>query len=230
MWWQRWDDPNSPPKRLLRRRYLPYWFPIFMYCKFTKKKFRYGQKKTQPALHLSKNDFWLFSPYHLLFLFWLLHRPRGARSVASHSSLDVIFKMLLSLQERSKYVLRYSVHRCFPSVFKVLSFYQFQYLCFVLLDCGTQSPMAPRYVRIGCQRSSYRQNSSFPSFVYCSLSLTSIRVIPPFCFMTHASLDSTVNDRDWPCFDLYKTPPNAVLLQSMLGCSVGLVLAHPSRV
>jgi len=169
MWWQRWDDPNSPPKRLLRRRYLPYWFPIFMYCKFTKKKFRYGQKKTQPALHLSKNDFWLFSPYHLLFLFWLLHRPRGARSVASHSSLDVIFKMLLSLQERSKYVLRYSVHRCFPSVFKVLSFYQFQYLCFVLLDCGTQYPMAPRYVRIGCQRSSYRQNSSFPSFVYCSL-------------------------------------------------------------
>jgi hypothetical protein len=24
-------------------------------------------------------------------------------------------------------------------------------------------------VRIGCQRSAYRQNSSFPSFVYCSL-------------------------------------------------------------
>jgi hypothetical protein len=23
-------------------------------------------------------------------------------------------------------------------------------------------------VRIGCQRSTYRQNSSFPSFVYCS--------------------------------------------------------------
>ncbi len=84
-------------------------------------------------------------------------------------------------------------------------------------------------VRIGCQRSTYGQNSSFPSFVYCGLllSLTSMQGIPPFCFTTHANLDSTVNDRVWPCFDLYKTPPNAVLLQSMLGCSVGLVLAHP---
>jgi hypothetical protein len=27
-----------------------------MYCKFTKKEFRYGQKKTQPALHLSKKN------------------------------------------------------------------------------------------------------------------------------------------------------------------------------
>jgi hypothetical protein len=79
------DDPNSPPKRLLRRRYLPNWFPIFMYCKFTKKEFRYGQKKTHPALYLSKNKFWLFSPYHLLFLFRLSHRPRGAET--GHISL-----------------------------------------------------------------------------------------------------------------------------------------------
>lgn len=59
---------------------------------------------------------WHSTRYHLLFLFRLLHRPQGARSVASHSSLDVNFKMLLSLQERSKYVLSYSVHRCFPLV------------------------------------------------------------------------------------------------------------------
>lgn len=29
-------------------------FRTSMYCKFTKKEFRYGQKKTQPALYLSK--------------------------------------------------------------------------------------------------------------------------------------------------------------------------------
>jgi hypothetical protein len=63
---------------------------------------------------------WHSTRYHLLFLFRLLHRPQGAQSVASHSSLNVIFKMLLSLQERSKYVLSYSVHRCFPSVLDLL--------------------------------------------------------------------------------------------------------------
>ncbi len=41
--------------------------------------------------------------------------------------------------------------------------------------------------------------------------------------LTLTPLSMTAIDR---CFDLYKTPPNAVLLQSMLGCSVGLVLAH----
>ena len=51
--------------------------------------------------------------------------------------------------------LRYSVHRCFPSVFK--SSFFFQLLCFILFDCGTQSLVAPRYVRIGNQRSSSRK-------------------------------------------------------------------------
>ena len=109
----------------------------------------------------------------------------------------------------------------FPVSFQSSFFFQFQYLCFVWLDCGTQSLMAPRYVRIGCQRSSSRQNSSFSSFVYCSLAdLDSSH----FLFYYFDSLLTS--------FDLafrYKTPPNAVLLQSILGCSVGLVLAHPSQ-
>jgi hypothetical protein len=74
-------------------------------------------------------------------------------------------------------------------------------------------------VRIGCQRSSSRQNSSFSPFVYCSLAdLDSSH----FLFYYFDSLPTS--------FDLafrYKTPPNAVLLQSMLGCSISLVLAHP---
>jgi hypothetical protein len=77
-------------------------------------------------------------------------------------------------------------------------------------------------VRIGCQRSSSRQNSSFSSFVYCSLAdLDSSHFLFYYFDFLPTSFDLAFR---------YKTPPNAVLLQSILGCSVGLVLAHPSRV
>jgi hypothetical protein len=77
----------------------------------------------------------------------------------------------------------------------------------------------PHSVRIGCQRSSSRQNSSFSSFLYCSLAdLDSNHFLFYYFDFLPTSFDLAFQ---------YKTPPNAVLLQSMLGCSVGLVLAHP---
>jgi hypothetical protein len=56
---------------------------------------------------------------------------------------------------------------------------------------------------IGYQRPSSWLNSSLRWFT--AISLASIQVIPPFFLMTYANLDSTVDDRVWPCFDWYKT-------------------------
>jgi hypothetical protein len=47
---------------------------------------------------------------------------------------------------------------------------------------------------------------------FIALPLASIQVIYTPFFMTHANLDSTVNDHVWPCFDLYKTQPNVAIL------------------
>ena len=114
------------------------WFLILPFLSFTTIQFRYQTRQNSPCPAVSKNIlYWYFSRYSVLFLFSMM----TVSSVHPGQVHSEALKFMKSSYSRNV------VFRQFSQFFLSKS----QSLCFVLLDCGTQSSGRVSYVRIGYQ-------------------------------------------------------------------------------